>query len=69
LWADQEEIDGLVELELITGFSAEDTFLHCGYTYSDFCSFGRDEIVWLSQTSFSTLLTLIRGFRQIVDHF
>jgi hypothetical protein len=28
---DEERIDGVVELELITGSSAEDTFLHSGF--------------------------------------
>jgi hypothetical protein len=30
------QMNRLVELELITGSSAEDTFLHCGFTWSDF---------------------------------
>jgi hypothetical protein len=33
---EEEEIDSLMELELITGSSAEETFLHCGFPWSDF---------------------------------
>jgi hypothetical protein len=44
---DDEEMRSLVELELITGSSAEDTFLHCGFTWSDCYSFGHGKIVWM----------------------
>jgi hypothetical protein len=47
LWGTEEQIDGLVELELITGSSAEDTFLHSGFTWSDFYAWARGKMVWI----------------------
>jgi hypothetical protein len=47
VWATEEQIDGLVELELITGSSAEDTFLHSGFTWSDFFSWACGKMVWI----------------------
>jgi hypothetical protein len=44
----EEEVDGLVEVELIAGSSAEDAFLHCGFTWSDYYSFARGKMVWIS---------------------
>jgi hypothetical protein len=43
---------GIVELELVTGSSVEDTFLHCGFTYSDFYSSARGKVVWISPHAF-----------------
>jgi hypothetical protein len=43
---------GIVELELVTGSSVEDTFLHCGFTYSDFYSSARGKVVWISPDVF-----------------
>jgi hypothetical protein len=48
----EEEADGLVEVELITGSSAEDTFLHCGFTWSDYYSFAHGKMVWISRDAF-----------------
>jgi hypothetical protein len=48
----QEQIDGLVELELITGSSVEDTFLHRGYTWRDFFSWAYGKMVWISPDVF-----------------
>jgi hypothetical protein len=54
----EEEMNRLVELELIsTGSSVpvEDTFLHCGFSWSDYYSFGHGKIVWLSPDVFLKL--------------
>jgi hypothetical protein len=51
-YAIDRQIDGLVELELTTGSSVEDTFLHCGFTWSDYYSFGCGKIVWISPDVF-----------------
>jgi hypothetical protein len=48
-------LDHLVELELVTASSAEDTFLHCGFTWSDFYSWARGKIVWISPDVFFDL--------------
>jgi hypothetical protein len=48
----QEQLDDLVEVELITGSSAEDIFLHCGFSWSDFSSFGSGKKVWISPDVF-----------------
>jgi hypothetical protein len=54
----------LVELELITlGSSAEDTFLHCGYTWSDFYSFAHGKIVWISPDVFFNMTEVYTGFQ------
>jgi hypothetical protein len=42
------QIDDLVELELTTGSSVEDTFLHRGNSWSDFYSWADGKMVWLS---------------------
>jgi hypothetical protein len=42
------EMNRLVELELITGSSVEDIFLHCGFTWNDFYSWADGNMVWLS---------------------
>jgi hypothetical protein len=50
--ADDRRMNRLVELELaVTGSPVEDTFLHCGFKWSDFYSWARGKI---AQTSFST---------------
>jgi hypothetical protein len=68
----EEEVDGLVELELITGYSAEDTFLRRGFMWSDFHSWAGGKMVWISpdvcfdlsplnpyfQTEYRTFLTV-----------
>jgi hypothetical protein len=50
-WVTEDEIDGLVELELVTGSSAEDIFLH-SRSWSDFHSWADGKIVWLSPDVF-----------------
>jgi hypothetical protein len=52
VWATEEQIDGLVELELITGSSAEDTFLHSGFKRSDFFSWACGKMVWIGSGFF-----------------
>jgi hypothetical protein len=47
-----QRMNDLVELELVTGSSLEDTFLHCGLTWSDYYSFARGKMVWLSPDVF-----------------
>jgi hypothetical protein len=61
VWATEEEIDALVELELITGSSVEDTFLHCGFTWSGFYSWARGKMVWLSPDVFFSLSGVYKG--------
>jgi hypothetical protein len=60
---EEEEIDSLVELELITGSSEEDTFLHCGYTWSDYYSWARGKIVWISPDVFFDINTILLDFQ------
>jgi hypothetical protein len=48
----EDEMNDLVELELVTGSSVEDTFLHCGYTWSDYYSWADGKMVWLSPDVF-----------------
>jgi hypothetical protein len=50
-YADRQ-INDLIELELITGSSVEDTFLHRGFSWRDFKSWARGKIVWLSPDVF-----------------
>jgi hypothetical protein len=52
----------LVELELITGSSAEDTFLHCGLTWSDYYSWARGKVVWISPDVFFNMTEIYTGF-------
>jgi hypothetical protein len=47
-----QQMNRLVELELITGSSVEDTFLHRGYTWSDYFSWARGKMVWISPDVF-----------------
>jgi hypothetical protein len=47
-----DHMQHLVELELITGSSAEDTFLHRRFTLSDFYSLACGKIVWISPDVF-----------------
>jgi hypothetical protein len=44
------QMNHLVEVELVAGSSAEDTFLHCGFTWRDFYSWARGKIVlvWIT---------------------
>jgi hypothetical protein len=49
---EEEAMEALVELELVTGSSAEDTFLHSGFSWRDYYSFGHGKIVWLSPDVF-----------------
>jgi hypothetical protein len=49
---EEEEMNRLVELELITGSSVEDTFLHSGFSWSDYYSWAHGKIVWLSPDVF-----------------
>jgi hypothetical protein len=63
------QMNRLVELELITGSSAEDTFLHCGFTWSDFYSWARGKIVWISPDVFFDLcFTFYTRFQMETDH-
>jgi hypothetical protein len=63
------EMNHLVELELITGSSAEDTFLHCGLTWSDFYSFGRGKIVWINPDVFFDLSRIDTGLQTEYEYF
>jgi hypothetical protein len=56
-------INDLVELELITGSSAEDTFLHSGFALSDFYSWARGKIVWISTHVFFDLSRIATCFQ------
>jgi hypothetical protein len=60
---EEEEMDALVELELITGYSAEDTFLHCGLTWSDYSSWAHGKIVWISPDVFFNMTDVYTGFQ------
>jgi hypothetical protein len=53
----------LVEIELITGSSVEDTFLHGGYTWSDFHSVADGKIVWVSPDVFFDLSRVRTSFQ------
>jgi hypothetical protein len=44
----EQQMSRLVELELVTGSSAEDILLHRGFRWSDFYSWARGKVVWLS---------------------
>jgi hypothetical protein len=65
----EEEMNRLVELELITGSSVEDTFLHCGYTWSDFYSWAAGKIVWISPDVFFNLAGIRTGFQTVYRRF
>jgi hypothetical protein len=56
-------MNDLVELELITGSSAEDTFLHCGFMLSDYYSFAHGKIVWISPDVFFNMTDVYTGFQ------
>jgi hypothetical protein len=64
---DDDDIDRqmnrLVELELITGSSAEDIFLQYGFTWSDFYSWARGKIVWISPDIFFVFTEIDTGFQ------
>jgi hypothetical protein len=61
---EEEEMNRLVELELIsTGYSAEDTFLHCGFSWSDYYSFAHGKMVWISPDVFFDLTEIDTGFQ------
>jgi hypothetical protein len=60
---DDGEMDGLVELELITGSSVEDTFLHCGFKCSDFYSWADGKMVWISPDVFFDLSGIHMDFQ------
>jgi hypothetical protein len=51
------------QLELITGSSAEDTFLHCGFKWSDFYSWADGKLVWLSPAVFFDLSPVATNFQ------
>jgi hypothetical protein len=59
----QRQIDAFVELELITGSSVEDTFLHCGFTWNEFYSWARGKIVWISPQVFFDLSRFDTGLQ------
>jgi hypothetical protein len=61
-YADRRMND-LVELELITGYSAEDTFLHSGLTWSDYYSWARGKMVWLSPDVFFNMAGVLTHFQ------
>jgi hypothetical protein len=63
LWDIEEGIDGLVELELVAGSSAEDTFLLCGFTWSDFYLWARGKIVWISPDFYFDLTSIDTDFQ------
>jgi hypothetical protein len=48
----EDAMSSLVELELITGSSAEDIFLHRGFSWSDYYSFAQGKLVWMSPDIF-----------------
>jgi hypothetical protein len=62
---DRWDIEGeeIVELELITGSSVEDTFLHCGFMWSDYYSWARGKMVWISPDVFFDLTEIDTGFQ------
>jgi hypothetical protein len=60
---DEEAMEALVELEFITGSSAEDTFLHSGFSWSDYYSWAHGKIVWLSPDVFFDLTEIDTGFQ------
>jgi hypothetical protein len=60
---EEEEMDALVEMELVTGSSAEDTFLHCGLTWSDYSSWAHGKIVWISPHVFFTMTDVYTNFQ------
>jgi hypothetical protein len=57
------QMNRLVELELVTGSSVEDTFLHCGFTWSDYYSWARGKIVWMSPDVFFDLTGIGTNFQ------
>jgi hypothetical protein len=59
----EEEMNNLVELELITGSSSEDTFLHRGFSWSEFYSFGLGKMVWLSPDVFFNMAGVLTYFQ------
>jgi hypothetical protein len=62
-WDIEEEMNRLVELELITGSSVEDTFLHCGFIWSDYYSWARGKMVWISPDVFFDLTKIDMHFQ------
>jgi hypothetical protein len=61
--ARERDVNRFVELELVTGSSVEDTFLHCGYTWSDYYSWAHGKIVWLSPDVFFNSTWIDTGFQ------
>jgi hypothetical protein len=62
--ADDRRMNRLVELELaVTGSSVEDIFLHCGFTWSDFYSWARGKMVWISPDVFFNLTGIRTSFQ------
>jgi hypothetical protein len=55
-WGTEKQMNGLVEVELVTGSSAEDTFLHYGYTWNDFYSWADGKMACISPGVFFNLI-------------
>jgi hypothetical protein len=65
----EEEMNRLVELELITGSSVEDTFLHCGFSWNDFYSWAHEKIVWIRPDVFFDFTKNVTGFQTVYQRF
>jgi hypothetical protein len=63
------EYEGLVEVELIAGSSAEDTFLHCGFWWSDFYSWADGKILWISPYVFVRWVFIDTRFQTEYNYF
>jgi hypothetical protein len=58
------EMSSLVELELVTGSSAEDILLHRGFKWSNFYSWAHGKIVWISPDVFFDSTFISTGFQK-----
>jgi hypothetical protein len=63
------EMNSLVELELVTGSSAEDILLHRGFKWSDFYSRAHGKIVWISPDVFFDSSQVDMGFQMDYQAF